>query len=594
MTTDVVGEAARELYELIPDGIIVVQEDMHITYASSRAEALFGYELGELAGLPLEMLIPAALRERHQQHIGKFVKAPTSRRMHSGLELKALHKNGSEFAIDVSLSPVPSPTGLLMVAGVRDRTHAAATAKELRRSEGLLQALVRSVPNTAIFATDGSGIISGWNLGATGVTGYVGADTIGKSYRMLYPKAARDTAEPERLAAAAAETDTGLAHGWLLRSDGSRFFAITSMTAIPVPDASSADAFAVGVRDITESVLTTARLASFSAFDEVRFGGTGRAPLFRLLVELINDALSPRSTAFTVTGSEKLQLAKDGAAPALFSLPAGDPRALGEVGASTEIQIGSRREIFGTLQVTHDQETPVFTMLELDFIRDVASALVRTIARQRARRDQERLSIRDDQERMARDLHDSVIQRIFGVGLALQATMGQISDQNTRTDISDVIDDLDRCIAALRSAIYRLESSSDEHEIHQKVLELVARFAPALGFMPAVQFEGPSEVNLAGLVAQDTLKSLRELLSNVAKHASATRVDILLHISDELVLTVTDNGLGIGPSVESTGNGLRNLASRADAHGGEFRWRCGETGGTVATWLARDLVGYGA
>ena len=566
MTAKILGAAAAEIYELVPDGIVVVMDNGLIAHASSRAEAMLGYGPAELVGRAFESVIPKALHEDHVRHRAQSVDDSVARPMGSGLQLRALRKDGTELPVDVSLASRQSSEGLVVVAGIVDRTASRRTALELRLNRERLQSLIRSVPDTAIFSVDEVGTIHDWNPSASSVTGLTTDDAVGMNFARLYPAVSRNTGEPEELLSSAAKDRLGSKRGWLLRPDGSRYFAETTITELSEALGPWGRIFAVVIRDVTEPVLLAARLASAAAFNEALTSDGGVGRLYELLRELIDGVLSPGSVEFVLPGEQPKERPQQG-------------------GAITQFQIRTDHETLGTVHVSHTSETPTFTPDEIRFIKDISESLVDALARRRANKDRERLSILEDQERIARDLHDSVIQHIFAAGLQLQATAQRIGEETARAEVNTVIDNLDACIAALRSAIYRLEGHTDEHEIRQKVLNLVAATAPTLGFMPSVRFEGPVDIVLAGTTAEDTLMTLSELLSNTAQHAHATGADVVLQIGDSLVLTVSDNGIGI-PTDRERGNGLGNADERAQTHHGSFSWTTPPGGGTISTWRA--------
>ena len=140
----------------------------------------------------------------------------------------------------------------------------------------------------------------------------------------------------------------------------------------------------------------------------------------------------------------------------------------------------------------------------------------------------EALQLLEDRERIARDLHDLVIQRLFAAGMALQATISRLDDQDVADRVSRVVDDLDDTIGQLRTVIFGLQDRRTAHpSIRSSVLEIVAEERAALGFEPRIRFDGPVD-SIGDAIAEHVLAVLREALSNVARHAHATEVDIHL------------------------------------------------------------------
>jgi PAS domain S-box-containing protein len=194
------------------------------------------------------------------------------------------------------------------------------------------------------------------------------------------------------------------------------------------------------------------------------------------------------------------------------------------------------------------------------------------------------LALIDDRERIARDLHDTVIQRLFAIGLSLQAGLGRTEDDGTRVRLTLAIDEIDATIHDLRSAIFSLHSRRPTGSgARDEVLALVNEMARTLGFHPSVRFEGLVDTEITPNLRDELIASLREALTNVAKHAHASRVQISLAVADDIAFTVVDDGVGI-PEQPKAGHGLGNMRSRSEALGGTCEIRPVESGGTRVAW----------
>jgi signal transduction histidine kinase len=200
----------------------------------------------------------------------------------------------------------------------------------------------------------------------------------------------------------------------------------------------------------------------------------------------------------------------------------------------------------------------------------------------RARDDQQRLAVFEDRDRIGRDLHDLVIQRLFAIGLGLQST-ARLSDRPDITDrLSSAVDDLDATIKDIRRSIFALGSLDDAADIQAEVTRMVDRAASALKFRPALSFEGPVRTMVSATVAPDVLAVLGEALSNASRHARASAGSVTLAVGDTVTLTVTDNGVGLpADAVES---GLSNMRLRAEKLGGHCDVVGEPGGGTTVTW----------
>jgi signal transduction histidine kinase len=199
-----------------------------------------------------------------------------------------------------------------------------------------------------------------------------------------------------------------------------------------------------------------------------------------------------------------------------------------------------------------------------------------------AREDQQRLAVFEDRDRIGRDLHDLVIQRLFAVGLGLQSA-ARLSDRpEVAQRVEQAVDDLDATIRDIRRSIFALGAEEASADIQAEVTRLVERAGATLKNRPTLRFEGPVRTLVRADVAPDLIAVLGEALSNASRHADASRIEVVLSAGDDVVLEVTDDGKGIpGAVVES---GLSNMRDRAARHHGSFDVGQGPTGGTRVTW----------
>jgi signal transduction histidine kinase len=257
------------------------------------------------------------------------------------------------------------------------------------------------------------------------------------------------------------------------------------------------------------------------------------------------------------------------------------------------VPIRLRDEVFGNLYLTDKKSAEVFT--DVDEELGVALAAAAGIAIENARlhaRVQE-LTLVEDRERIARELHDTVIQRLFATGLALQGTARLLGPDPAaaRSRIDQAVDDLDVTVKYIRSAIFELEGSSvAQAGSRRQLLDVINEASESLGFEPRVLIDGPLDTGVGDNLAADVVATLREALSNVAKHAQARTVDIEVVVDDHQVrLQVTDDGVGPPERRSGDGHGLDNLATRAKRRGGDFALRAGDERGSVLEWrVPRD------
>lgn len=214
-------------------------------------------------------------------------------------------------------------------------------------------------------------------------------------------------------------------------------------------------------------------------------------------------------------------------------------------------------------------------------VRDITQQLTAQAELAAARADHEVMA---DRERIARDLHDMVIQRIFGAGLALQSITVRPAGPDTTNRINKVIEELDATIRELRGAIFNLNQPLQKAtSVRAQILEETAAAQERLGFAPAVDFIGPIDAVLSDETAVHVLAVVREALSNTARHARASAVWVTVRGGSDLVLEISDNGSGIDPAVNRS-SGLTNLRRRAEGLGGTFDITDRPGGGTRLLW----------
>jgi signal transduction histidine kinase len=189
------------------------------------------------------------------------------------------------------------------------------------------------------------------------------------------------------------------------------------------------------------------------------------------------------------------------------------------------------------------------------------------------RADAERLLLYEDRDRIARDLHDHVIQRLYATGMALQGTLPIVTRPEAVTKVSDAVEAVDETIKEIRNAIFSLQARADGGalSLREDIATLVDEMTPMLGFAPSLRLGAGLRADTGKELTESVLASVREALSNAARHAAATRVDIVLDTDDDgtFVVLVTDDGTGIPP--DAARSGLRNLAARAANLGGGLR-----------------------
>ncbi|HVM07743.1 MAG TPA: GAF domain-containing sensor histidine kinase [Acidimicrobiales bacterium] len=271
--------------------------------------------------------------------------------------------------------------------------------------------------------------------------------------------------------------------------------------------------------------------------------------------------------------------------PDSYGFPPGHPKMKSFLG----VPIRVRDQIFGNLYLTDKTAADEFTEEDEELIVALAAAAGVAIENSRLHSRVREISLLEDRERIARDLHDTVIQRLFAIGLGLQGTVRLAQRPEVAERIQATVDDLDETVKQIRTAIFGLEASRlTSGGLRDQVLAMSSESAGSLGFTPHVLFDGPVDTVVPDRIAEQLLATLREAVSNAARHARATRLEILVAThGGEVLLQVTDDGLGFEGEKErgtSGGHGLGNMRKRARDLSGDMEIGPGPRGGTRVTW----------
>ncbi|MDZ7678820.1 MAG: PAS domain-containing sensor histidine kinase [Acidimicrobiales bacterium] len=465
---DLSDPLASALFDSSPDGIVIVDESGTIVLANSVAHAMFGYEPGTLVGTLVEELVPTRHRERHEADRDAYHASPHARPMGVGLELSARRADRSEFPVEISLSPLQSAGGLLVVAAVRDVTERLASQAHARRIQQSL-------------------------------------DAISDGVFMFGPDDLR--------------------------------FTYVNQGAIEQVGYTRAELVEMGPIDLMVD------------YDE--------EALRAILAPLLDHRVGSRS----LTTRHRRRDGQWVPVEVVVQCP--------DLGRGLE---------------------PTVVAL----VRDISERLE---SEHRLREAHEAVQLLEDRERIARELHDTVIQRLFATGMSAQALAGRVGDPDAADRLRGVVDDLDTTIRDIRTAIFGLQGGAFRSGLRAQVLEVVREATAVLGFEPRVHFVGPIDATVTGEVVEHLLPTLREALANVARHAEAAQVEVTVSGSAErLVLEVADDGVGVRTSAEgarsaNSGHGLVNMAQRAEQLGGTCELRPGVQSGTVLVWDVPVAVG---
>ncbi|MCX4966108.1 GAF domain-containing protein [Streptomyces sp. NBC_00654] len=257
-------------------------------------------------------------------------------------------------------------------------------------------------------------------------------------------------------------------------------------------------------------------------------------------------------------------------------------------GPAVAVTVGTKERLSGVLVLTRRQGQPAFEAVETAALPGFAGQAALALELAARRRDTEQVSLLEDRDRIARDLHDLAIQRLFATGMTLQSARRFVEHPEAADRLNRAIDDLDATIKIIRSTIFGLrehETAKATPKLRYRVVETVDSATATLGFTPALRMEGLLDTDVPPVAADAATAVIGEALTNVARHAKAHRAEVAVVVEDGiLTVKVTDDGVGITP--DAARGGLRNLAERAEnLEGGLSVWAHGEPGrGTVLEW----------
>ena len=237
----------------------------------------------------------------------------------------------------------------------------------------------------------------------------------------------------------------------------------------------------------------------------------------------------------------------------------------------------------GAIVVGRRPDGDGFTPTDLDVAESFANQAALALELSDGRADQQRLTLLEDRDRIARDLHDHVIQRLFAIGLSIQAASSMVANSEVNARLQKSVDDLDETIKQIRTSIFQLRDSAEDSSLRHSVLQVVEQAAAVFGFAPRVHFGGPLDTAVQPDLVDDVHAVVREALTNAAKYAHATEVDVEITTdATNLVITVSDNGAGMANTKRRSG--IANLRTRAERRGGTLVIAQRPEGGTELHW----------
>jgi PAS domain S-box-containing protein len=567
------------MLESAPDAMLMTDEGGVMLAVNQQVEVVFGYDRVDLLGRSVDMLLPERFRNVHRAHRTRYGAAPTVRSMGVGLELRARRSDGSEFPVEVSLSPLHDADGLGVVVSVRDISDRVAVEARLERIQSAIDAVHDGV---FMFEADSLKFVYA-NAGAVTQTGYARAELLEMTPLHIKPEFTRQQFIELIDPLIAGDVDH-LSFRTVHRHKSGHDVPVDIMLEHRFDTSESTTALLVAVvRDVSDRVAIERQLATSEETFRTTFE---HAPVGMMLTRIDLDGRRIIERANTSMGSmlgrspESLR----GVDVSEITHPDDD---LTNARAAAQLADGSRDVYTTEKRYQRSDGSYVWTLLHATVIDRADSTitlahLVDISDRRERQAEQDRLARMDDRDRIARDLHDLVIQRLFAAGMKLQSVIPQMGSDLAVSRTHETIDELDATIRELRSAIFDLHANDRPHGVSAGIVEVVETMSATLGFRPTLEM---SEVDaLAPKIVEELLSTLREALSNVGRHAQAMTAHVAIsQVDDAVTLVVRDDGVGIRDDAE-LGNGLLNMAKRAERLGGACEVVRADTGGSRLTW----------
>ncbi|MFD9868043.1 GAF domain-containing protein [Streptomyces niveus] len=273
-------------------------------------------------------------------------------------------------------------------------------------------------------------------------------------------------------------------------------------------------------------------------------------------------------------------------------ITAGPPR-WGGLGPAVAVPMIASEEVRGVLLLARLRSGALFTPTETAPLQTFAAQAALAMELAERRRASEQMTVLEDRDRIARDLHDLAIQRLFATGMTLQSVVRFVEHPGAQERLLRAVDDLDETIKIIRSTIFGLrvrEAGRSNRGLRGRVTDTVQQAVRPLGFTPALRMEGLLDTDVPPETAEHVVAVLAEALSNVARHARAGSASVSLVVRGGVLrLSVSDDGVGIG--AEGRRSGLTNLAKRAHELGGTMTLETPGDGGTRLVWTVPVVPG---
>ncbi len=327
--------------------------------------------------------------------------------------------------------------------------------------------------------------------------------------------------------------------------------------------------------------------ARYGALGVLNASGTGLAQFLTAgLSEREEAMIGARPTGRGILGllisqRETIRIPDLSAHPARAGFPEHHPMMTSFLGVPVRV----RGDVYGNLYLADKEGPGEFTREDAAVAEALALAAGIAIENTRMYELHRTLGVLDDRERIGRELHDRVIQRLYAVGMSLQAALRLAELPAIVERMEKAIDELDATMTEIRGAIFELSDVAGVGGVRRGLLALAKEMATFLGVQPTVTFDGPVDSSITEDLANDVLAVAREGLANAGKHARASTFLVTLTVGDDVALVVADNGIGMASSHSSRGGlGLVSMRHRAVVRGGSLELEEVASGGTRIRW----------